>query len=177
MGYACPVCDDPQADAGPLANHLAFTAILGDEDHEAWLDEHAPGWGEMGEDELGDVVVDHVEETEFPQVFEDTVGGLEESVPDSLEERSGMLFDDEGFGHRRDHDREQRHGPARAGGLTAEMDPETEAIVEEAREMTREMLREADDDGDGEETDSDGSSDDGGGQADERGGGHADENA
>ena len=151
MGYACPVCEDPQADAGHLANHLAFTAILGDDDHEAWLEEHAPGWGEMGEAELAEAVVDHVEETEFPQVFEDTVGGLEESTPDSLEERSGMLFEDEGFGDDQAHDHHQGHGPARAGGLSAEMDPETEAIVEEAREMTREMLREAGADGDPDE--------------------------
>ncbi|QLD89348.1 hypothetical protein HWV07_10030 [Natronomonas salina] len=163
MGYACPVCEDPQADAGHLANHLAFTAILGDDDHEAWLEEHAPGWGEMGEAELAEAVVDHVEETEFPQVFEDTVGGLEESTPDSLEERSGMLFEDEGFGDDQPHDHQHGHGPARAGDLSAEMDPETEAIVEEAREMTREMLREAEadeGDADGGEEDAEGDEDD-----------------
>ena len=159
MGYACPVCGDPQADAGHLANHLAFTAILGEEGHERWLDERVPDWGELGEAELGEVVVEHVEETEFPQVFEDTVGGLEESAPDSLDERSGALFEDEGFGHA-DHD--HRHGPARAGGA-GELDPETEAIIEEAREMTREMLREEEDD---ESAD---------GHADDRAGGHADD--
>jgi hypothetical protein len=149
MGYACPVCGDPQADGGHLANHLAFTAILGDDDHEAWLDEHASGWGEMSEDELADAVVDDVEETEFPQVFEDTVGGLEESGSDSLSERSGMLFEDEGFGdghdHGHDHSQgdEHGHGPARAGDLSADLDPETAAIVDEAREMTREMRRDA----------------------------------
>ena len=104
MGYACPVCGDPQADAGHLANHLAFTAILGADHHEAWLEEHAPSWGEMGEAELAEAVVDHVEETEFPQVFEDTVGGLKESASDSLAERSGMLFEDEGFGEDGDGD-------------------------------------------------------------------------
>ena len=180
MGYACPVCEDPQADAGHLANHLAFTAILGDDDHEAWLEEHAPSWGEMGEAELADEVVDHVEETEFPQVFEDTVGGLEESAPDSLAERSGMLFEDEGFGddavgdqgHRHDHG--HGHGPERAGGLSAEMDPETAAIVEEAREMTREMLRE---EGRAEGDDEAAGDKEGDADADERGGSHADENA
>jgi len=172
MGYACPVCEDPQADAGHLANHLAFTALLGDDDHETWLDDHVPGWGEMGEAELADVVVEDVPETEFPQVFEDTVGGLDESTPDSLEERSGMLFEDEGFGDdHADHDHGPA-GPARAGGLSADMDPETEAIVEEAQEMTREMLREAADEGgddaDGEEAadaDADGEEGDGGADA------------
>ena len=174
MGYACPVCGDPQADAGHLANHLAFTAILGDDDHEAWLDDHAPDWGEMGEAELADAVVDHVEETEFPQVFEDTVGGLEESTPDSLEERSGMLFEDEGFGDdaAHGHDHGHDHGPARAGNLSAEMDPETEAIVEEAREMTREMLRE-----EGRDAGDEAADDEAEGAEDDRASGHADENA
>ena len=39
MGYACPVCDHPQADARHLANHLAFTALARGGDHEAWLDD------------------------------------------------------------------------------------------------------------------------------------------
>jgi len=128
MGYACPVCSDPQADANHLANHVAFSALLGDEAHEAWLDEHAPGWGEMGESDLADELADDIEETSFPQVFEDTAGGLADSE-DSPEERSGALFD-EGHDHS-DHDR-------RAAG--APMDDEAEAILEEAREMTRRML-------------------------------------
>lgn len=157
MGFACPVCGVPQSDREHLANHLAFTALLGDDEHESWLDDRAPGWADQGPDELAPRIVDHVEETEFPQVFEDTVGGLEESTPDSLEERSGMLFEDEGFGDDQPHDHQHGHGPARAGDLSAEMDPETEAIVEEAREMTREMLREADEGGeDGGEDDADG---------------------
>jgi hypothetical protein len=127
MGYACPVCADPQADAGHLANHLAFTAMLGDEDHEHWLDEHASGWGEMGESELAEVVADLVEETEFPQVFEDTVGGLEET-PEDPAGRSGALFED-------DHDH-----AGRAAGAAGDLDEETAAILEEAREMTRQML-------------------------------------
>jgi len=131
MGYACPVCSDPQADGGHLANHLAFTAMLGDEAHEAWLDEHAPGWGEMGETELADAVVETVEEVEFPQVFEDTAGGLDDdSEPPA--ERSGALFDDGAGGHAA-----HEHGHA-AGD--APMDAEAEAILEEAREMTRRML-------------------------------------
>jgi hypothetical protein len=141
MGYACPVCSDPQADAGHLANHLAFTAILGDADHETWLDEHVPEWNEMGEAELAAVVTDHVEETEFPQVFEDTVGSPEDP-DDPLEERSGALFEESGHGHAHDHD----HGDHAPGVDTSgPVDAETEAILEEAREMTREMLRDGDD--------------------------------
>jgi len=135
MGYACPVCSDPQADAGHLANHLAFTAMLGDEAHEAWLDEHAPAWGEMGETELADAVLGAVDEVEFPQVFEDTAGGLDDGS-DPPAERSGALFDDDG-------DREHARGGVPGDG--APVDEETEAILEEAREMTRRMLE---DDGD-----------------------------
>ncbi|WP_254839064.1 DUF5810 domain-containing protein [Natronomonas marina] len=149
MGYACPVCSDPQADTGHLANHLAFTAMLGDEGHEAWLEEHAPDWGEMGESELADAIADGVEETEFPQVFEDTAGGLDDGG-DPPAERSGALFEEEGHDH--DHGHGPRPGREHAhGGET--IDEETEAILEEAREMTREMLGdEADEDGDADET-------------------------
>ena len=38
MGYACPVCEDPQSDATHLANHLAFTAMLRGGEHGEWLD-------------------------------------------------------------------------------------------------------------------------------------------
>lgn len=158
MGYACPVCEDPQADAGHLANHVAFTAILGDDAHGTWLDEHVPGWGEMDEAELADALRGSVEETEFPQVFEDTVGGLSESDV-SPAERSGGLFDDgsSGEGHDQDHDHGYDHDHGHHDQLdgatsavdvpdVAGVDPagptdeETAAILEEAREMTREKL-------------------------------------
>ncbi|MBV0903742.1 DUF5810 domain-containing protein [Haloarcula salina] len=135
MGYACPVCDDPQADAGHLANHLAFTAMTGGDDHEAWLDERVPGWGQLGEDELSGEVVEYAEETEFPQMFEDTV-------------------DRSGGGHDHDHD----HGDLPAGasrhrGKNALRDQDSEVLAE-ARELTRAMLDEDD-----ESDDSDGSAD------------------
>jgi len=84
MGYACPVCGDPQADGEHLANHLAFTAVLGDAGHEDWLDEHVPDWGDTDPPELAERVTDHAEKREFPQVFEDTTGG-----PDHGEGRHG----------------------------------------------------------------------------------------
>jgi hypothetical protein len=134
MGYACPACSDPQADAGHLANHLAFTALLGDDDHEAWLDEHAPKWEEMGEADLADELVDHVEETEFPQLFEDTAGGLESGSAESTEERSGALFDED-HAHEHGHRDQAVDGPA---------DEETAEILAEARELTRQMRDNAD---------------------------------
>ncbi len=136
MGYACPVCSDPQADAGHLANHLAFTALLGDDAHEAWLEEHAPGWSEMGERELATVVSERVEETEFPQMFDDTVGGLETESESPDAERSGALFEEDG------HDHEHAHGTPSSGQIdtSGPTDAETERILEEAREMTQQML-------------------------------------
>ncbi|WP_336136626.1 DUF5810 domain-containing protein [Natronomonas amylolytica] len=153
MGYACPVCADPQADAGHLANHLAFSALLGNADHETWLDEHAPAWEEMGESELADVVADDVEETEFPQVFEDTTG-KPDSTGDPLDERSGALFDEgqdhagHNHGHEHDHGHDHADDAHAADGIvdtSGPMDAEAEAVLEEAREMTREMLTENED--------------------------------
>jgi len=173
MGYECPVCATPQADASHLANHMAFTAVLGDEEHEAWLDEHAPGWSEAGEAELAPRVAEHAPEGEFQQVFEDTAGGLEdEATTDPPEKRSGALFDDEGDhghggGHAHDHGHDHHHGhgirrdPDRAGHadhddrtthLTGpgadqeELDEEAREALAEAREMTREMLADEEDD-------------------------------
>ncbi|GAA0461735.1 DUF5810 domain-containing protein [Halococcus dombrowskii] len=118
MGYACPVCETPQADARHLANHLAFTALLGDDEHESWLDEHAPGWEQSGEDELAERVEEGAAEVEFPQVFEDTTG---HDHHHGDEPRSGELFDDR-----------PTRGPSKEGSL----DAETAAAVEQARAMT-----------------------------------------
>jgi hypothetical protein len=129
MGYACPVCETPQADAHHLANHLAFTALLGDDDHEAWLDEHTPGWDEAGEDELAERVVEAAKEVEFPQVFEDTTDDGHDHDHD--EPRPGELFDDE---------------PPMAGGRGpgedrgpdgGDLDAETAEALRKARELTR----------------------------------------
>jgi hypothetical protein len=157
MGYACPVCDDPQSDARHLANHLAFTAILGDEAHEAWLDEHAQGWADDGERELAERVTDHAEQREYPQLFEDTTG--REDSPERDGDRSGELFEEEGHtghdhlgrGHEHEthdhghgtHDTDIPHEQA-----DVPRDPETEAVLEEARELTREMLAAEDADAD-----------------------------
>ncbi|MEF8814554.1 MAG: DUF5810 domain-containing protein [Halovenus sp.] len=130
MGYSCPVCGDPQADDIHLANHLAFTAIARGGDHETWLDEHVTEWGGMGEAELADAVTDHAEETEYPQVFEDTTG-----------------------------EQEHRHRgtdlPPGTEQLTPDgsLDAEAEAILAEAREMTRKRRERRRDDTDDRESD------------------------
>jgi hypothetical protein len=145
MGYACPVCSDPQADGEHLANHLAFTALLGDADHEAWLDQNAPEWESLDPPALADRVVGSVPETEFPEVFEDT-------VPD---ERRG-----EAHGRAHDHghgrgDAGQATAPEHDGPVRADrdsLDDEARAILDRARKLTEQRR----DDGDHDERGSDG---------------------
>jgi hypothetical protein len=134
MGYACPVCGDPQADAEHLANHLAFTAMARNDDHEAWLDEHVPDWAESDAESLAAVVTDHAESADFPQVFEDTTDHDHDHDHgrDPAEERSGALFDEESAVSRARTARDR------------ELDDETAQIVEEARELT-EAMREGED--------------------------------
>ncbi|EMA44221.1 DUF5810 domain-containing protein [Halococcus saccharolyticus] len=147
MGYACPVCETPQADARHLANHLAFTAMLGDDDHEAWLDDHAPGWADAGESDLADRVVEHAESTEYPQVFEDTTGH-DHRDHDSDDPLPGELFEDD-----RDGAPSRTRSPDARGGT--DLDPETAAAVEKAREMTRQSNTEDDPGASGTTDDSD----------------------
>jgi len=122
MGYCCPVCDVPQADGEHLANHLAITAMTHGEDHEDWLDEHAPGWADSGPEELAAIVVEHAEETEHETIFEDTT----DRGP------NGQRFED-ALGQQLD----------RQGGGRGTLPPETDRIVEQARELTTEMQRTA----------------------------------
>lgn len=81
MGYVCPVCETPQRDGEHLADHLAFTAMLREDGHADWLDEVAPGWGDLGTEELAPRVVDRAEETDFESVFEDTSHGAGDDRP------------------------------------------------------------------------------------------------
>jgi hypothetical protein len=135
MGYRCPVCAEPQADDAHLANHLAFTALIRGGDHEDWLDEHVPDWGGMGEERLANTVRDHAESVDYPAVFGDTTG----------QELGGR--------HEHGHAGDQGHGQGGPAGwgengddrpemvdppFGAEMDEETRAAIERARELTRE---------------------------------------
>ena len=149
MGYACPVCGTPQSDARHLANHLAFTALLGDDDHEDWLDEYAPDWEESNESALAERVREFADDAEYPQVFEDTTG---HDGREDRERRSGALFDDDhGPGDRGHGSGGHDHGPGANGHADATgpppagdgLDAETERVLEEARDLTREMLGDA----------------------------------
>ena len=123
MGYACPVCETPQADGAHLANHLAFTAVLHGGRHEAWLAEHVPDWADRDPEGLAAAVVEHAAEVDHETVFDDTTGGRPEV---------GV-----GPGHR-------------GQGAARELDPEARRILDEAMEMTR-ARREGEDEDDEEE--------------------------
>jgi len=158
MGYACPVCGTPQADATHLADHLAFCALLGRADHEAWLDEHAPDWAAGGTADLAPVVADHADEVEFEPVFEDTAHDHDAT---GEHHHAGRSLEDE----------LARHGGYGRGSAAVE-DPETRRILEEAQEMTRQMYGGGDGDGD---PAAGGRGDDGGDEAQDEGGDAPDE--
>lgn len=115
MGYACPVCEIPQQDETHLANHLAFSAMLGHADHEEWLDERVPEWEGMDPETLGERAVTFAPEEEFPQLFEDTTDDHDHDHPPRFEESIPT-----------------QRGRQAMGG-------EASAILAEAESMTREM--------------------------------------
>ncbi len=118
MGYACPVCGAEQADAEHLANHLAITASLGREDHEAWLAEHAPDWANCTPAELAAIVAEHAPAIETPAFDASGTNGTVEAPPTGLESELAR----------------QSRQPGR-GGLNADV----EDVLAEARELTAEM--------------------------------------
>lgn len=143
MGYACPVCDVPQRDGIHLADHLALTAMVHGDEHEAWLNEHAPGWDEESRRGLADRVAEHATATEFDEVFEDTVhdgDSHNHDHADPASERGGALFADE-------YAEQTVPGGMRAGrrvDAESALDEETAAIMREAEELTAQLLDGAD---------------------------------
>jgi hypothetical protein len=115
--------DRPQVPAAEASPYDRAADLLETHVDEEWLDGTVPGWGSMNESTLADEVTAHAEETEYPQVFEDTTGS-------------------------HDHD---GHAHGRAGGTRdlseamlsqaeAELDDletrDTEDVLEQARELT-----------------------------------------
>ena len=129
MGYACPVCGTAQADDRHLANHLAVTASLGREDHLEWLETYAPDWADCGPEELAAQLLEHAPEVDTPE-FEDESGHAgAPSLETELARQTGLPG---------------RGELTSSGASTAE----TERVLEEARELTRQM-HESETDGDG----------------------------
>lgn len=127
MGFACPVCEIPQQDATHLANHLAFTAMVHGDEHEAWLDEHVDDWSAHGEAELAPKVAELAAEADYEQVFEDTAHAHD-------------------HGNRRQQEAIGGEQPAgidpevAAAAGSDRLDEEARSVLEEARAMTAEML-------------------------------------
>ena len=137
MGYACPVCEDPQADGEHLANHLAFTALLHEDEHMAWLDDHAPDWQDRQPAELAAVVTDHAPEEDYPQVFEDTTEGAPSGTGNGGPPGTADV-------------------PEAAPDVQAAADDVVQEILEEARDLTQEAAdRRAAVDDDGRDEDED----------------------
>lgn len=110
-GYECPVCALPQQDPVHLANHMAMTAILHEDDHHEWLDDTVPEWDTQAPSTLADAIIPHATKTTYPSVFEDTT---DTTTP---------------------HDHE--HAPPTSASLT-ERDATTARVIERAREMMNE---------------------------------------
>ncbi|MFC7096989.1 DUF5810 domain-containing protein [Halobaculum marinum] len=146
MGYACPVCETPQRDGEHLANHLAFTAMLRNDEHEAWLDEHVDDWGDRTPADLASVVTEHAAEREYDEVFEDTAGS---TGGRPRGERGADATREHGGGHDHAHGHQHGHGdPARpdvsgggamGGAAEAVVDDAVESVLEEAQELTEAM--------------------------------------
>lgn len=111
MAYRCPVCAEPQADAEHLANHIAFTALIRGADHEEWLDEHTPNWGEDDDETLAARLRDLDAVTEI-----------------------GHPIDEADTAHDHASHRHPETGRQTAG-IDA-LDEEERAVLEEARELT-----------------------------------------
>lgn len=112
MGYACPVCGAPQADGEHLANHLAITGMLHDDEHAAWLDERVEGWVDRDPGALAEAATAFAEEIDA----EPTTGG--------------------GGAPTFEADLARRTGAGRTPG------EDVEAVLEEARELTARMREE-----------------------------------
>ncbi|GAB7009388.1 DUF5810 domain-containing protein [Halorubrum trueperi] len=141
MGYACPVCETPQRDGEHLAHHLAFTAMLHGDDHEAWLNERVPNWGDRDPAGLAADVTPHAETAEYHEVFEDTVDRGRPNVGVGAHGHAGRDRGHSSHAHAHAQDPSARTGVVDEHGAT---DPETAEALREAREMTREM-RDGDD--------------------------------
>lgn len=142
MGYSCPVCGAPQHDDEHLANHLAMTAMLHGEDHEAWLDDHLADWSEHTPPELAAEIVEDAEEIDYEQAT-----GERADIPTE---------DANSHDHAHDHDHAGGH-PTEELADSSEVpdsgliDEAAEAVLAEAQEMTKKRREKTAEGGDGDD--------------------------
>ncbi|MFW5903355.1 MAG: DUF5810 domain-containing protein [Halolamina sp.] len=139
MGYSCPVCGEPQQDDEHLANHLAMTAMLHGDDHEAWLDDHVDEWSEHTPPELAAEILDDVDAVDYDEA-------TAERAVTEIPTEEGHEHDHEGSGT---HPTEELADPSEVPD-SGFLDEAAEEAVAEARELTRKRRENAADD---EETD------------------------
>jgi len=130
MSYLCPVCESPFGGSEPLADHLAVSAILHGGDHEAWLDETVADWDALSRGELGERVVDYAETTDDHEHVGDHGHGDHEHSHSTPEQASGLP---NGI---------DASGASARNAADSALDADAQAIIEEARELTREMAGE-----------------------------------
>lgn len=136
MGYLCPVCEEPFGDDQACVDHLAVTAILHGGPHETWLAEAVgeresvadADWESVPRSELAAIVADRAPET----TDHDHPGDHTQSVGDGQPVGTDQPVGD---GHEG-----ATHGRS-ASTETGQLDADAQAILREARELTREMQR------------------------------------
>jgi hypothetical protein len=134
MSYLCPVCAAPFGGGEPLADHLAVTAILHGDDHETWLDDTVADWASLSRADLGERVTDHAETTDDHEHIGEHSHSDHEHGYRAPEPADGLPNGIDAAGSARE-----------AGGALggdAALDADAQAIIEEARELTREMAGE-----------------------------------
>jgi len=135
MGYACPVCESAQADAAHLANHLAFTAMLGDDEHEAWLDERVPDWADRSPATLGPDVAQYAPERELEGAAAESGNG-EQSERQHGPGHSHGSGTEAGGAPRFESEIARQGGYGRDAGIA---DGEVDRVLAEARDLTERM--------------------------------------
>lgn len=138
MGYSCPVCETPQHDSEHLANHLAMTAMLHEDDHEAWLDRHVDGWGELTPPELGKRVVDAAEQVDY-----DDAAAEAADIPDEFRDAGdGEALDATDVPDSANVPPAEGRSSARGAG-TDSLDEDIKEVLEEARDLTEQRRKRA----------------------------------
>ena len=143
MGYLCPVCEEPFGDEGQCANHLAVTAILHGGPHETWLaeavDEHradpVDDWESVPRADLAEIVADCAEET----TDHDHPGDHTHPVGEGHAVDDGQPVNEQSVTGGHEGATQGQPAITESNAETAQLDADAQAILDEARELTREM--------------------------------------
>lgn len=137
MGYLCPVCETPFADAQSLADHLAVTAMLHSDDHETWLADTVPDWESCDRATVADSVVDHATEVDAEHPSESGHPDDNADQPAPTAAQPGPIQSD---GARQQLTAgDTPDSAAMAAGLDDTLDAEAQSILQEARAFTQAM--------------------------------------